>query len=324
MSNTTYSRLLMSLAACAMLLASPAALAGELEDAAQAYVGERSYQVAPLEPIERAWSDLLQGDETATVVADRDVSPIEKALLLLDAQEEPLTRTRYLLRYSQRSLDGVPASFVQVERFNLGPAIRLETIEAYGADSVDEPEVFGVGPHVVWRFVTTPSAGSAAALVAAGRMEIEETAAATRSCLGRTCLAFDTLDELADWDEWVQMDEDLARTAYPAIIDIDGQELSPALQALELGIHAGLAEVGDAGITWTIPALPGPETGAPVIALVIDRNLGQEIMSDAALGIALPDKESQERWTRISGGVWADAPMRQLTKASGPLVLRSD
>lgn len=309
---------------CATLLATVPALAGPLEDAASAYAGKGAYDPMPIENIEGALADLLGADEDEIVPVDRDISPIEKALLLIDTQEEPLPRARYLLRYGQRTLDGVVVSFIEVERFNLGPATRLEAIAAYGAENVAGPEIFGLGPHVAWRFVTVPSAKSAAVLLAAGRKEIEEAVAARNSCLGRTCLSLDTLDDLAAWEEWTQMGEDLVPVAYPAVIDVDGEELAPAYQALELGLHAGLAEAEDGGVVWTIPTPLGPETGAPFIVVLIDRNLGQEILSDAALGIAPLDKEGLERWTRISGGIWADVPTRQLTRSSGSLFARKE
>lgn len=309
---------------CATIAVTKPALAGAIEDAALAYVGKGAFETMPTENIDGALADLLGDGRDEMVSAGRDISPIEKALLLIDTQEEPLPRARYLLRYGQRTFDGVVASFIEVERFNLGPATRLEAVAAYGAGNVAEPEIFGIGPHVAWRFVTVPAAKSAAVLVAAGRTEIDDDVAMERSCLARTCLSLDTLDELSSWEEWVQLGEELVPVAYPAVVDIDGEELAPAYQALELGLHAGLAKAEDGGVVWTIPSPLGPETGAPFIAVLIDRNLGQEIMSDAALGIAPLDKEGAEQWTRISGGIWADVPSRRLTRSSGPLVARKE
>ena len=55
---------------------------------------------------------------------------------------------------------------------------------------------------------------------------------------------------------------------------------------------------------------------------MIDRNLGQETMSDAVLGIAKVDKDHDQRWVRLSGGVFDGRAVQTTSEAAGPLVKR--
>lgn len=312
-------------AGLALLLAGltlPALAQSAVDQAAQAYVSADGFEPQAIEHIEGALDDLLGGAE-GMVPLDADISPIEKALLLIDTQESPLLRTRTLLRYSQRTMDGVAVSFIDIQRYNLGPAIREETIAEYGAENTADPEAFGVGPHVEWRFVTQPTSKEAALLLAAGRHEISDAEAAQKSCLPRPCLSLDTLDGAGQWAEPAAVDRPLIETAYPAVIDSDfgdgSTEISPAYLALELGIDAGIATADDQGILWTMPERQGGESDSPILVVIIDRNLGQETMSDAAMGIAKMGLDSEEYWVRISGGAFDGQMVQSASTAPGPL-----
>lgn len=315
MTRTIKATLLLSVA----LFAGPALAQDAVELAARDFVAAGNAEVLPLEHIEGALNDLLHADPAAMIPADVDISPVEKALLLIDTQEEPLSRMRYLLRYNTAVVDGVELSLVSVERYNLGPATREETILAYGAENTAGPEAFGIGPHVRWRFVTQPTAKSAALLLAASREEIGEKTAQRASCLIRTCLSLDPMDGLAGWSEWAPYEMALPDVAYPAIIaspvDDDATELSPAILALQLAQAAGLAD----GLAWSMPERQGGDNDTPILVVLIDRNLGQEIMSDAALGVGKMGLDSEEYWTRISGGVFDGTANESIATAQGPL-----
>lgn len=294
-----------------------------VDGAAVDFVTQEGFEVLPLEHIEGGLADMLGGDPEAMIPADVDISPIEKALLLLDTQEEPAVRVRYLLRYNEQTVDGVTLSLISVERYNLGPTIREETIAAYGAENTAGPEAFGIGPHVRWRFVTQPTAKVPALLLAASRQEISNKSASRTSCLIRTCLSLAPLDEFADWSEWTPHDTALPVVAYDAILegalDAEQTEIAPAALALQLAIDAGLAEQGADGTVWTMPERQGGEHESPYLVVLIDRNLGQEIMSDGALGVAKLGLDSVETWTRLSGGVFDGVAMQSEAHAEGPL-----
>ena len=187
-------------------------------------------------------------------------------------------------------------------------------------------KVFGVGPHVEWRFVTQPTAKLAALVLSASRREISNGEAAARNCLPRTCLSLDTFDDLAEWTEPQPLAE-MPQTAYPAttssgVGDEITQEIAPAAQALELAIAAKIAAPKDGGFLWTIPGRAAPPSPDPYVVVVIDRNLGQETMSDAVLGIAKLDKDRDQRWVRLSAGVFDALPVQSIFRATGSLTKR--
>ena len=304
-------------------LSQPAWAQSGVDAAARAYVAATGFEVLPIEHIEGYLNDLIDADPAAMLPADADISPIEKAFLLLDGQEVPLPRARYVLRYNQAVVDGITLSLIDIERYNMGPTIRDDTARAYGAENTAGPEAFGIGPHVAWRFVTQPTSKTAALLLSASRREIDDAEAATRSCLPRTCLSLDPLDNLAEWSDGAVNEALLREVAYPALgpseFDPDAQEIVPAYQSLELGLAAGIATLDDAGVVWTMPERQGGDTASPFLVVLVDRNLGQDIGSDAALGIAKLGLDSQEHWVRISGSFNGGAATT-LSRADGPLV----
>lgn len=306
------------------MLAQPAWAQTDIDTAALQYVAMPGFEVLPMDNIEAALNDLLGADPAAMVPADADISPIEKAFLLIDTQEVPLVRMRYVLRYNETVVDGVTLSLIDIERYNLGPAIRAETALEYGEENTAELEAFGVGPHVEWRFVTQATAKSAALLLEASRREIDDEEAAARSCLPRTCLSLDPFDGLAAWSDGAASERPLHMVSYPALgtsaFDADAVEIVPAYQALELGIAAGIASADDSGVLWTMPQRQGGNSETPLLVVVVDRNLGQDIFSDAALGIAKLGKAGDEHWVRINSGYFDGGMTQTMFRANGPLV----
>lgn len=141
-------------------------------------------------------------------VPTSDIGAMPLAVLAVETMEEPLERVRYRLRYGVDWIEEVPGSarapisYVEVIRFNLGPAIRQDLIESLGAEHVAGPEEFGVGAHVAWRFVTRPLMGNRATGVAAGRGVVPDEAARSFTCLGTPCLSPHTsIDDAAPWSE---------------------------------------------------------------------------------------------------------------------------
>lgn len=297
-----------------------------VDQAAAAYIGVTGFQAQALENLEGALGDLIGADPAAMIPKDADVSPIEKALLLLDTQETPVSRARYVLRYNQESIANVELSFIDVQRYNLGPTIHEQTVADYGADNTAPLEVFGVGPHVEWRFVTQPTAKQAALLLAASRREISDAEAAAADCLPRLCLSLEPLDGLAHWSDSADSEQPPLPVAYPPIgpADEGSSEVAPAYQALELAIAAGLASASAEDVVWTLPERQGADTDSPFLVVLIDRNLGQETMSDAALGVAKLGLDSDERWTRVSSYTDGTGIVEGVTTAPGPLLPPTD
>lgn len=254
------------------------------------------------------------------------VSPIEKALLVIEASEAPLERVRYIIRYREQQSDGDTVALTEVRRFNLGPAIRNETIAAYGAENTAGPETFGIGPHVAWRIATLSTQTELAVLVGAGRRELSDRQAMNQTCQPRPCLSLDLLDDYADWRQLTQAIGDV-KTSYPAVTTLKvGEETvedqSPAYVALQLAMAAGMVKGDGGAMIWTIGQRQGPATDEPLFAIVIDRNLGQEIMTDAVLGVPIMGKDSSEHWVRRSGGVFGGVVQSSYTETTGALVKR--
>lgn len=285
-----------ALLAAASLL-SPAAHATEVDRAIATFVGEDGFEAQDVDAVDEKLLAAFTASPAGVARPDSEASPLEKALLLVETLEPALPRTRTMLRYGQM-LDGdTPYAFVTVERYNFGPAIRQMVIDDYGEENTDEPEAFGVGPHVVWRVVTMPLMGQQAALVSVARGEIAEKVAEATDCAGRPCLGFEPLpDDLHDWQETeIAIDLTAAYAAKTA-----DEVATPARIAAELAIAAGIAASQDGRLSWHGPEQPEAARHAePFLFLSIDRDLGQETAMDAMLGqTLLNDDAVEELWQR--------------------------
>ncbi len=279
--------MLKSIAICVAAAASVlsvAARADEVDDAIAAFIESDGFAQQDAEIIDGQLVGLFTG---TGMRPDGAASPLEKALLLVDSMEEPLSRVRYMVRYGQMIQDGTPLSFVTVERYNFGPIIRQQVVDAYGEENADDLEAFGVGPHVAWRIVTMPLMGQAAAVIEAARREIGDEEAEALDCGGRGCLAYEpTLDEFQLWDE-IEGPLPL-QTRYEGTDDV----AVPARAASELAIAAGIAS-NDGSVGWTGPEQPEAARGAePFLFMTIDRDLGQDTAVDAVLGQTLLNDDS--------------------------------
>lgn len=246
-------------------------------------------EVAGYEPLDPgaavdAFRQTLPSDPASVFLPDGDIGPLAKAILMLEANEGVLPRARYRLRYgmAEVALDPpgrtLPMSFVEVTRYNLGPAVRQELARTAG-DRVAPAEHFGVGPHVSYRFAMRPIQGQAADVVGAGRAEIPDAFAEGMRCLGLPCLSLAVIGEsTAEWSEMEPLALDFA-PPYEAIRD---GVLAPAA-AVDLALRElGAAEMSGDRLVWT-GFEPRESVGPmePFAEAVIDVNLGQDVGVDA-------------------------------------------
>lgn len=297
-------------AACLLALLPAAALAASeyLEEEIAAFVGAPGWERAEAGLIEQALIDQLQ--DPRSVSPGGSLGPLEKALLLLESEEPPLPRTRTLLRYGQITLDedgtALPVSFVQVERYNLGPAIRAMAAEEYGAENVGAPEDFGVGPHVAWRFVFMPVMGSSALLLDAARAEIDEPAALGADCLGRGCLEMTVpADDLLPWLESEAPELDFVS---PYTAERDGIAVA-ARAVAELSLLQALATLEGGQYLWLgVEQAEAASDGRPFLFFLEDRDLGQDSASETLLVQSeLNDDQLFAFWSRrlqVPGETW--------------------
>lgn len=149
-------------------------------------------------------SEQLAGDDYYTAqrfpqqggvsMPDADLDAITKSILLLESQEPALPRVRYLVSYNLLASPEYPDLYqelIEVTRFNMGPSIRRDLADSIPAEHLGPPEIFGVGPHVSWRFAMGPLMGMRAAVLQASRMQLNDAQASRINCLGRPCLALE-------------------------------------------------------------------------------------------------------------------------------------
>lgn len=132
------------------------------------------------------------GESQALSLPDADLDPLTRSILLLESREARLPHVRYRVTYSMNVSAEVPEArqaYVDITRFNLGPVRRADLLSSVPDGQVADPDEFGIGPHVSWRFVMMPVMGSQASLVYAGRKEISHDHAQRADCLGEPCLS---------------------------------------------------------------------------------------------------------------------------------------
>lgn len=246
------------------------------------------------------------------------VGPLEAALLLFADREDELPRVRILVRYGQVTLQGngktQVVSLVEVDRYNLGPALRAQAIEEYGEENVDGAAAFGEGANIAWRYVFVPAQGRAVELLAAARQEIPDSDAERADCLGHGCLDLTiSLDELVTFDPAEAPPTDWA-APYPAT---QNGLATPARATAELELHLGLATLIEGEFDWN--GLEQPESapdGTPFLFLQFETGLGQDDGTDAVLALTeLNDDGLYAIWSRrieVPGGVsWLGAPVKR-------------
>jgi len=192
------------------------------------------------------------------------LNPFAKALMLIEVADGPLERFRAHFTVERLQLDTggspLPAVLLQVDRYNLGPAIREELVESVGEENTGTPEEFGVGPDVSWRFLISVVQGNSSDVQRAARLELSADAGGA-DCFGGPC---DSLDSALPED--IVWQEEAPAELAPA----EGiRELLPDLpfhvQQLELAESAG----------W-LDAFTAEHAG---LELGLDVNLGQDYMS---------------------------------------------
>lgn len=284
----------------ALLTAAILAIAGPAasQDAATDFVTANGHERVTVEEFMERYREALPGDESSALLPDAGMGPIEKALVFVDAVEGELPRARWLYRYGQTVEQGSTGRdttlyFIDVARFNLGPAIHAETVEAYGAENTDTPEAFGAGPTLSWRLVMSPVMGMTADIVEAGRREWTDEQAQGAMCFGQPCLSTAGLiDGLGAWDD-IDAPPDAPRPYEP-------------MQAGRLAGLAGALHGFDAAsgrfTMWSQPEKPERiGTGAdPFIGGLIETGLGQDPASEIAMvNAGLNDDEIRDLWFRV-------------------------
>lgn len=221
----------------------------------------------------------LKNSQSSPFLPSARIRPLTMAVLALNAAEGVRDRVRYRISYGIEQLpdlaSGVPypVSFIQVDRFSLGAAMRRDALDSYEAEHVAPPEAYDVGPHVSWRLVTRPVQGAASDIVAAGRTELSEWQAQNMTCLKSPCLSPVTeVDEAAPWS--VMKETPLVADTVLSQVERSGI-FTPAAAIVQLTHESNF---GEAGRFREIPDLPDP-----FLEAVIEIDLAQDSVLEAAM-----------------------------------------
>lgn len=261
-----------------LLLAAPAfAQTSEVNDAITKFVGapgfERLDPVTTEQDLNAFWLDL------ETISPGGPIGPIEKALLTATSAI-PSTRTRTAISYGEMvDEEAGPISFIELRHYNLGPQIRNDAIDAYGAENVGTPDDFGTGDHMAWRFVFMPLMNNAAIVRDVSNRTISPDDAADDECTGRPCLdPYASFEDMADWQEMGGTLPDWP-AQYPDAVD--GLS-TPAHTIAELAVMGFWASAESGTYQWTGGEHPeAARNFQPYRFIGIDRDLGQEAMIDS-------------------------------------------
>ena len=278
------------LSAIAILLFTAPAFAqsSEVDDAITKFVGARGFErldpVTIEQDLNAFWLDL------ETTSPGGPIGPIEKAVLTATSAI-PSTRTRTAISYGEMiDPEAGPVSFIELRHYNLGPQIRNDTIEAYGAENVGSPDDFGTGYHMAWRFVFTPLMNNAAMLREVSNRIISPDDAADDECTGRPCLdPYASFEDMADWQEMSGTLPDWP-AQYPDAVD--GLS-TPAHTIAELAVIGFWASAESGTYQWTGGEHPeAARNFQPYRFIGIDRELGQEAMIDSVWRETLANDDS--------------------------------
>lgn len=300
--------------ACALVAALAVAtptLSAEIDETIASFIGETGFVVQDWAAASEALA--AQWTRTDLMTPGGAVGPVEQALLLASA-ESGLIHTRTSIRYGEVMVDedGAPSrySFVELRRYNLGPAVHATLVSGLGAENVADISEFGEGPHQAWRLVFFPVMGSVAALLEVSARDIGDDEAASDECGGRPCLDPDaTLDARAEWSEADAVVADWTPNFRDRVDGVATE--AQAVAELEIAQYLATSEGGD--YLWTggeHPEAVGDAT--PFRFYEIDRNLGQDLVVDAlSVNTELNDDSIRDMMVRridVAGEVyWMNA-----------------
>lgn len=206
---------------------------------------------------------------------DADLDPITRAVLLVEHLENKLPHTRYQIHYSINTSTEVPElkhDYLEINRYNLGPALREDLLLSIPKEHVADPHEFGLGPHVSWRFVMAPTMGMRADLLYASRKEIPSNEAVNTTCFNESCLSLQ--DPSGPTAHWISIPPPPLPPQPYTTKNAWGLS-QPAAIAQELGAPL-LHEMEDA-----LPYTPD----APHFTFIISHNIAGQEASSAALAV---------------------------------------
>jgi hypothetical protein len=268
------------------------------QQAVDDFVAGNGHARVELAPYLADYQARLTADAATTSLPDEGMGPLEKAALFVDAVEGELPITRWLYRLGQMTVEGSTGGeetlwFVDIARFNVGPAWRDMTAADYGEENTAPAEEFGVGPSVSWRLVFSPVMGMTADFIEAGRREWTDAEVEGAKCFGQPCLSTgNAIDGLGAW-----ADETVEAAAQPL-----PYEPASAAKLINLAGHAhGFDIAGGRHSQWSAPEKPERVGGRAdaFIGGLIETGIGQDPADEIAMVYAgLNDDAIKDIWKR--------------------------
>ena len=124
-------------------------------NAADQFVGAKGFGAVKLEKMEgsRYYATTRFPKIGASAFhPDADLPAPVRAMLMMDSHEGVLPHARYLVNYQPTSEGATPDNthdFVDITRFNLGPAVHADLARSVPAEHLANVKSFGVGPHAL-------------------------------------------------------------------------------------------------------------------------------------------------------------------------------
>ncbi len=281
------------------------------EAIAQEYVAGAGYEPLDTGIASDLVADLGAEDQEAFRAA-QELPPPLQAILLLEAHEGVLPHARYRLRYGAERMPNPPGaapvtvSFLQIDRFNLGPAHHAELVRSADEDvTVPPASDFGAGPHVSWRIVSSPIQRVVSNPNAVSRAEFGDADAEEARCLDIDCLSLEPAAGAVPQD-WSEIDG-LAAPDDRVFETLRDGAHSPAAVMEMLLAQSWLLDA-ESG-RWNGPeAREGVDFAQPFIEVVIETGLGQEIATEGVLRDGnLMDDELARLWWHVASVASGDA-----------------
>ena len=258
---------------------------GTLEEFVEWFVRGEGYAEQDVDLIDSAVDDLLSTSEPGSLLrAGADITPLGKGILVVEARDRALPRTRYRVRYgtaiahSPQSGARPVLSLVQVDRFSLERAV----MDSY-VGTANEPYLSGelgpTGPHVSYRLVMYPTQGSVAQLIAISRREIADTSAAREVCNGVPCMhPAPAAEEAIGWEVMEEVNAEFT-SAYER--SRHGM-LTPTAVTELAAVELGAAWVDQGRIAWRgFEERESVIPGLSFVEAVIETGLGQDDVVEA-------------------------------------------
>lgn len=282
----------MTTATSAAAVVLPEPVMRELENRIDRFIAAEGFsEVEPASLLAGDWHDAARFPNhraSAMALPDADLHAVTKAILLLESAEPALLHARfrvtYRLGYASPEYPDVRHSYVEVARFNLGPARHADVVQNYGADAAPIEE-FGIGPSVTWRFVTTEVMGIRADPVRASRKVVSQSEETASDCLGAGCNALAGSD--GPQGDWQEFSTDIGKRQV-VYADRNGAIPAAARMADDLLAHA--TPHGEE------PA--GPEGQSMVFVISMNVEGQDEMASGLLLQDNLQDDAVAQIWTR--------------------------